>query len=371
MASYPTRVKRDIARWREAGLIDDRVAGSLSLDVERNNGAAVSLGAVLTMMAAALFSAAVLIFVAANWQDMPRLMRVGLLFALILSGYGGGAALKLSGREAAGEAAWLVAAAAFGASIALVAQIYHMSGDEAQAMLVWCAGTAFAALMLRSGPLTAGAVLVSGAWMLMQTSSGWLAGRPPLSWLVLAAALYALSFWTRSILARHLALLGLYLFTALTYFADESSLAAPVALALAAALLFAFERLRPADARRISGLGHGLAVQALAGFLTGTGLVQVALVDKPGFVWPTILALGGIVAALLLAGRDSRSLRWFAYAAFAFQLCFLYLAMFGSMIGTAGFFLLAGLTLSVLAWLLSRVERRIAAAGPAGGEGAA
>lgn len=353
MASYATKVKHDIARWREAGLIDDATAGSLSLDVERNAGGQVSFGTVLAMMAAALFSAAILIFVAANWEDFPRLARVGMLFAIILGGYVGGAALKLSGREAAGEAAWIVAAAAFGASIALIAQIYHMSGDEAQAVFVW------------------GAVLLAGAWMLMRTSSAWWLAGPPLPWLAVAAALYALSFWTRSLLARHLLLLSLYLFVALAYFADESSFAAPLALAAAAALLFAFGRLRPAEAGRLLGLGQELPAQALAGFLAGVGIVQAALVDEPGFVFPTILAFAGIVAALLLEGHDSRALRWFAYAAFAFHLCFLYVVMLGSMMDTAGFFLLAGLSLSALAFLISRFERRIAAAGPANGGSAA
>lgn len=369
MASYATRVKHDIARWREAGLIDDATAGSLSLDVERNAGGSVSFGSVLAMMAAALFAAAILIFIAANWEEFPRLVRVGLLFALILAGYIGGAALKLSGREAAGEGAWIVAAAAFGASIALIAQIYHMSGDEAQAVFVWGAGTALAAAVLRSGPLTAGAVLLAGAWMLMRASSGWWLSGPPLSYLAVAAALYALSFWTRSPLARHLVLLSLYLFVFLLYAEDESSFAAPLALAAAAAGLFAFGRLRPAEAQRVSGLGQGLPVQALAGFLTGVGIVQGALVDEPGFVFPTILAFAGIVAALLLEGRDSRALRWFAYVAFAFHLCFLYVVMLGTMMDTAGFFLIAGLTLSALAFLISRFERSIA--GPANEGGAA
>jgi uncharacterized membrane protein len=88
----------------------------------------------------------------------------------------------------------------------------------------------------------------------------------------------------------------------------------------------------------------------------------MALADEPGFLYPTILAFAGIVAALLVEGRENRALRWFAYLAFAFNLCFLYLVMLGTMIDTAAFFLLAGLTLSALAWLISRFERRIASA---------
>jgi uncharacterized membrane protein len=365
MASYITKVKRDISRWREAGLIDEATAQALSFDAERNSGSSISFGAVLAMMAAALFAAAVVIFIAANWEAFPRLARVAMLFALILAGYVGGAALKLSGREAAGEGAWVVAAAGFGASIALIAQIYHMSGDEAEAVFVWGAGTALAATLLRSGALNAGAALLAGAWMLMKASQGWSLGGPPLSWPVVAAVLYALSFWTRSVLSRHLLLLSLYLFTVLAYWRDETTFAAPILLAAGALAVFALGRLRPTEAHRLSGLGESLPVHALAGFLVGVGTVQTALIDAPGFLFPTILAFAGIVAALLLEGRGNRALRWFAYLAFAFNLCFLYVVMLGTMMDTAAFFLLAGLTLSALAWLIARFERRIATDGEA------
>src|SRR5690606_42043204 len=135
--------------------------------------------------------------IAAHVEAIPLRARVVGQLSLYLAGYVGGAFLKLSGRPAAGEGAWIVAAAGFGASIALIAQIYHMSGDEAEAVFVWGAGTALAAAALRSGPLTAGAVLLAGAWMLMRTSSAWWLAGPPLPWLAVAAALYALSFWTR------------------------------------------------------------------------------------------------------------------------------------------------------------------------------
>src|SRR5690606_25686911 len=114
----------------------------------------------------------------------------------------------------------------------------------------------------------------------------WSLGGPPLSWLAVAAVLYALSFWTRSLLSRHLLLLSLYLFTVLAYWRDETSFAAPILLAAAALALFALGRLRPAETHRVSGLGESLPVHALAGFLVGIGTVQTALIDEPGFLFP-------------------------------------------------------------------------------------
>ena len=357
MASYATKVKRDIARWREAGMIDAATADALSLDVERNGGGTISFGSILSMMAAALFAAAILIFIAANWEAIPRLARVAMLFIVIAAGYLGGAEMKLRGREAFGEAAWVVAAAAFGASIALIGQMYHMSGDERQAIFVWCAGTALAAAVLRSGALTIGAVLLGGAWMVMHAVDDW-ALQLPSAYLAVAAVLYLLSFWTRSAPARHLVLLSLFLFAAFLYARDETFVVPIVLIALSVAL-FAFGRLQPTQAERMLGLGSALPVQALVGFLTGVGIMQVELIDEQGFLAVSIVAFAGIIIVLLLAGRESRTLRWLAYAAFIFQICFIYLVMLGTMLGTAGFFVVGGLVLSALAFVITRLERRL------------
>jgi uncharacterized membrane protein len=366
MAGYAGRVKRDIARWRDIGLIDEPTAEALSRDVERNAGRGISFGSVLAMMAAALLGAAILIFIAANWPMFPRILRVVTLFAIILAGYVGGALLRMRGRDGFAEAVWMVAAVAFGASISLIAQMYHLSGDEKQAMLVWFGGVAFAALALRSGPLTIGAVLLSVVWMSMYGFSRWDFSQVPIGFLPLAAILWALSFWTGSRAARHLIVLSLYFFFWLLYIASEHHLI-PAAIAIAAVGLFAVDHLRPAETARFLGLGSGLPVLALIGFLAGIGMLQISFIDEQHFLWVSIIAMAGIVAALLLAGRSNAMLRWLAYAAFTFQLGFIYVVMLGSMLGTAGFFLVVGAALAVLAMVITRLERRFAAATAEGG----
>src|SRR5690606_40562963 len=84
--SYSSRVRRDISRWASKGLIDERSAEALARDVEVNERRSLSFGAILATMAALLLGAAILIFVAANWEAFPRPGRVGALFSLILAG---------------------------------------------------------------------------------------------------------------------------------------------------------------------------------------------------------------------------------------------------------------------------------------------
>lgn len=363
MASYSSKVRQDIARWAAAGLIDGRTAEALSRDVESNERRSLSFGSILAMMAALLLGAAILIFVAANWEAFPRLGRVGSLFAVILAGYVGGAVLKDRDHPAIGEALWIVAAAAFGGAIALVGQMYHLTGDEASAMLTWCAGTALAAAALRSNPLTVAAVGIADGWLLMKLFRGFNLFRSsefPHLFVAIAAGLFVLSYWTRSQPARHLILLSLILYTALVA-ADHDLTELALLLAVVSAACFLAGALAPEAVDRAVQLGGRLPLHGLIGFLTGMAMLQFEFADNAdgGFAVASAVALAGIAAAILLAGRESRGLRWVAYLGFAFELFIVYAVTMQTMLGTAGFFLAAAVILGLLAFVIIRIEKRM------------
>lgn len=365
MASYSTRVRSDIVRWVEAGLIDASTGQALARDVEANQRASLSFGSILAMMAALLFGAAILIFVAANWEAIPRLARVVALFAVILAGYVGGAVAKTRDHAAIGEALWIIAAAAFGGSMALIGQMYHLSGDEASALLVWGAGTTLAAVALRSNPLTIAAVGIADAWMVLKGFDYFGRHDLPHLFLLMAAVLFAVSFWTRSQPARHLILLSLIFYLVLLA-VDDSSLSVAVPLVLGSVALFAIAVAAPGPVDRIVQLGGRLPLHALIGFLSGIAIIQFQLAGESAhiaaFTAASVVAIIGIVAAIVLAGRESRGLRWLAYAGFAFELAMIYVVTLQSMLDTAGFFLAAAVLLGILALIIIRVEKRMKAA---------
>ncbi|AZO12503.1 MULTISPECIES: DUF2157 domain-containing protein [unclassified Mesorhizobium] len=372
MAGYAARVRADIVRWQEAGLLDGATADALTRDIAAKERGSLSFGSILAMMAALLFGAAVLIFVAANWEAIPRLARVVALFAVILGGYVGGAMLKTRDHPAIGEALWIVAAAAFGGSIALIGQMYHLSGDEASALVTWCGGTALAAIALRSNPLTVAAVGLADAWLVLKGFGFyWRAGFPHF-FIAMAIVLFAISFWTRSRAARHLIILSTILYLLLLGM-EHDVLRVSVPLAIVSAGVFAASVYAADPVDRIVQLGGRLPLHALAGFLAGIAMVQFEVADEStynsGFGVASIIALAGIVAAIMLGGAKSRGLRWLAYAGFAFELAIIYVVMLQSMLGTAGFFLAAAVLLGVLALAIIRIEKRMRA--PAGGGAAA
>jgi uncharacterized membrane protein len=357
--SYSARVRGEIRRWTEGGLIDPETAAALTRDVESRSTGSPNFGRVLATMAALLLGAAVLIFVAANWEAIPRLARVVALFSLIGASYIGGSVLKLRGHGAFGEGAWLIGAAAFGASISLIGQMYHLSGDAAGAVLVWCAGTALAAAMLRSGPLSVASVVLAATWMLTDASASVRPEEFPGWSLSIVAPLWLVSYWTASAASRHLLLLTAILYGVLMAF-THSVVTGAILLAAASAALFALAILRPDQSERVARIGGLLPLYCLAGFLTGLGMVQLDLADghARGFAAAASAALAGIAAALVLAGRGSRGVRWAAYAGFATELCLVYWAMVGTMLGTAGFFFAAALVLGAFAIAISHIEVR-------------
>lgn len=362
MASYSSRVRTDAARWVASGLIDGKTAEAIILDVAAHERRSLSFGSILAIMAGLLLGAAILIFVASNWEAIPRLARVGALFAIIFAGYVGGAVLKLNDHAAIGEAVWLIAAAAFGGSIALIGQMYHLSGDETQAVLVWCAGTAVAAAALRSGPLTIAAVALSAAWLILREVDFWRDSDFPYVFIGIAFVLWLVSYWTESAAARHLILLSLVLYAVLLAFErDVEVVGIAGVLAAVSAILFALAVLMPAQTEAIARLNGLLPVHALIGFLAGVIMIQFEFGGDagPGFAIAAAAGLAGIVAAVVLAGRESRGLRWIAYTGFAIELCLIYAVMIQDMLGTAGFFLAAGAILGLLAFAIIRIEKRM------------
>lgn len=358
------RVQAEIRRWTQSGLIDAATAQRLSDDISRNVGRSISFGGVLGVMAAVMLGAALLLFIASNWDGMSRLGRVLGLFAIILGSYVGGAILKTRDHAKLGEGLYLVGLAAFGASIALIGQMYHLSGDSTQALLLWCLGAMVAAAGLRSAVLTNAAVVLATAWFLMRSFT-WSGGFDvPHLFLALLAVIWAISYWTKSVAARHLILLAIFVYAVMLGL-QTSLLVVGGVLALLSVGVFLAAHYAPDEVERFAQLGGPYPVHSLIGFLVGIGLMQI---NSGGFGWmlvSSLIALAGIVAALLMRGRQSVLMRWVAYAAFVFELGFLYFVTLGTMIDTAVLFLFSGVALAIVAVVILRIERRIASQGAA------
>ena len=354
--------RKHIDRWAQKGLIDDRTRQSLFQELD-SQGGGFGLGGVLAILGALLLGAAIITLIAANWDAIPRLGRVGLVFALIWLGYLGGAWRDGRGDTIFSQVFNLVAGAAFGGGIALIGQMYHLSGDAADAALVWAVGVIIAAGLLRSFSLSAlaGGVGLFYLWSAISEQSWhsvhyiWVA---PLLALVLAA----ISWWNRSSAGLHAAL-WLLVGTVITWrfmqFGDDPVLIDHLFAFGGAGLFFAIARSEDLVERITRFAGPLLHYSLLLSFF-GFAILQVEQ-GEAGSLLFGILVIGLAIGALMLKGRDHGKVRSLAYTAFAAETMYLAFVTVGSLIGTSAFFLFAGLIVLFIAFVVIRIEKRLKA----------
>jgi uncharacterized membrane protein len=131
-------LERYLVRWRTAGLIDEVTESSIrayeSADA-RPSGRRWQVILAL-VLGGILLGAGVLLFVAANWDDVSPGWRLTLVLAMLALFHGAGIAAKerFSGFATAMHALGTIAA---GAAIALVGQIFNMQEHWPAAVMLW------------------------------------------------------------------------------------------------------------------------------------------------------------------------------------------------------------------------------------------
>lgn len=150
---YRRHLEADLVKWVAAGVISLDVAQSIR-KARFGEEAASRLPAIFAMLGALMLAAGVSAFVAANWQEIPRLVRLVGILAIIAGCFFPALLLERRGMPNGADAVITFATLCFGAGIALVGQMYHLPADwPAGAMLVAIGGLVAAALTGKNGPL--------------------------------------------------------------------------------------------------------------------------------------------------------------------------------------------------------------------------
>jgi uncharacterized membrane protein len=373
---------RKIAAWHDAGLIDAETRDRL-LAYEDSHARPLALWAVFGIGALAIGLGLVSV-VAANWEEIPGLLRLSVHLALIVAMLG---ILFLREQRLAEKSPWAVEALLFvTAALGLtffghLGQVYQTSSPLWKPLAVWLA--LFAPLLLLMGRSWPAALAVVGGavwtvWEYATASTGHGAMRDPgLAWLLwlafvtalpiifapLAAAMRARSarpdFWRRvEQLALAYAVAGASLACALASGDgfDEGGLTkywASMAVSGAVALL--------------AGIGVALARPSVSGRKAG------AIIAGAGFALPVAYLLDdltvpaamlffalwiGIAAAALTA--HWRGVFQLAVGAIALRLIILSFELAGDLL-TSGFgLILAGVMILAVAWIAVRVSKTFA-----------
>jgi uncharacterized membrane protein len=161
-------IEKAIDGWLKAGLLDAATAARLR---EHEANANQPHTGRLTILAfgfgGLLLAAGAFLFVAAHWQDVSPWGRFATLLAMTAALHVGGAfGARFSPSLA--TALHAVGTAVFGAGIFLSGQVFNLQEQWPEAFLLWAAGAAVAAWLLRDWPQILWVAVLGPAWLVSE-----------------------------------------------------------------------------------------------------------------------------------------------------------------------------------------------------------
>ena len=355
MFGHGKRLREDIRRWHREGWVTANGETQILQELSRR-GSGVSLASALGILASVLLAFALMSFVAAHWNEMSRGFRLSLLLSLVAAGYAAAGFIETRGREIFSDAAILFALAAFGASIMLISQMFHIDGSPPDGVLAWWLGAFIAGVLLHSNAALALAMVLVVVWTGMETDFPGGVHWPFLpAWAAITAG-FAWHRWTPGVYISGLALTGFVV--GLGYLLGLGNWHAGVAaiglVAIIAALVAS--KLAPEyDAVSAPALGFAIAT-------VGCASIALQFFEKTTtseLILYAALTLAGLLAAIGYGlANHHRGAIWLGYIGFSIEVLSLYWKTVGTILDTSLFFLVAGLIVAGLAFMAWRLAHR-------------
>ncbi len=158
--AFTHRLRGEVRRWETEGIISAEQAEAIrsryESDAPEAAGSAIGnrVVTVIAIMGAVLIGLGIIAFIAANWSEIPKLAKLAMMVvgtpAIYVIGWFLGYRLDY---PRIGIAIILLGAIAFGASIHLVAQTYHVPVNHPALVPLWFVGVIPLAYITRSRPM--------------------------------------------------------------------------------------------------------------------------------------------------------------------------------------------------------------------------
>ncbi|MBU6372617.1 MAG: DUF2157 domain-containing protein [Alphaproteobacteria bacterium] len=323
--AYRRRLAQDLERWSAAGWLDAETRARITAELPAP-AARLSAATALGFAGAGLLGVAVVAFVMANWDGLPRFGRLGLIAALLAASIGG--AVWADGRRPQTQGALLfVATLVFAAGIGLVGQMYNIPGAPWGVYAITAvAGLALAYAGEKAAPGVLGAGFAALAYVSREGHGpGFDVSDAGLVFAFVAFAGLALLQRKKVLIHTAIWFAGFTLFALLARALDglkDGMAWAALTASLAWAAAAAWGRFAPRPgARTLYGYGVWFALVAFwvwgyagdlglahraAAIAIGLGLLALGRIDRHGFVLAAgiIGLLAGVAAALADLGLD-------------------------------------------------------------------
>ena len=186
-------LKRDLhneARgWVDDGIISESQAERICnrYGIDYHDRAQHSFGYYVLIALGYLFiGLAVIVLIGENWENIPRAVRMGGLITLTLACNGIGLFAWQRNRPSLSVLWFFLGGLMYGASIMLIAQIYHIGEHFPDGILWWALGVLPIALLLRSNLIMALVSALAFLWFFVESGMGYYPLLFPLFLLALA-----------------------------------------------------------------------------------------------------------------------------------------------------------------------------------------
>ncbi len=206
MLERKSTLSRRVDDWHERGLIDGSTARVLLDDLEKGREAR-SFASIAVWLGIVCLAFGAMTFVAANWDVMPRLVRMGALMGGVLASYGVAAVLHRRGNPGLAESFVVLGCGVFGAAVMFTGQMYHLTGPPSGGVFLWALGSFIAAIATASVGALGMSIILATLWTLMSMMAP--GGHPfHLAFVPVWAVLAAYVWWVQGRWAAHLCALG-------------------------------------------------------------------------------------------------------------------------------------------------------------------
>ena len=170
--AFINRLRNDLPDWSDKGWITPSGEAAILGDTEAR--AAQGLHAIpiaLAVIGALTLGAGIILFFAANWDEMPKIVKLIVLFgsmwvAYAIAGRGLSGSARASGVIA--HAMLLLGVILFGANIHLIAQIYHIDAHYPNGVLMWSLGALALVWLVPSQPAAVAGLALATLWSGME-----------------------------------------------------------------------------------------------------------------------------------------------------------------------------------------------------------
>jgi len=165
-------LESQIADWQARSLVTPEQSQAILQQYESAQAASSRLSQLmfmsLSVLAAVMCSAGLLLLIGFNWEAIPRAVKVILIFVTVIMTFLASVIAYHRKRLIAGEVLALLGTLFYGCAIWLLAQVFHIESHYPDGVLWWMIGALAVAWMVQSTVIGVVAIVLSYIWSMME-----------------------------------------------------------------------------------------------------------------------------------------------------------------------------------------------------------